>query len=257
MRLASIVIAFVGMFIVSPVPGLPSAPARGADQLAPGKKPGAFRFVYRGRVRFSRDAMFPVMVTLEAGQKVLAQKEVTDERPFTIEADVPPGRCGVHSEPATEAGRQKYWDAFGVVFNVNGSGVVTQRTGSDEIKHNLKMKLLGPDGLEVVKEKRPVLRWEPVPGAKYYVLGWFEETPRDRRVIKTVQPLRARDAKYRFEEDVVPGRVYEWFVHACDDEKNEEPFAYYSSGYFVTPGTDTKDLATPKERPAGTPRQSP
>ena len=125
MRRASMVIAFVALFMLSPVPDLRSATAPGADQLAPGQKTGAFRFVYRGRVRFSRDAMYPVMVTLEAGGKVLAQKEVTDERPFTVEADVPPGRCEVHSEPATEAGRQKYWGAYGVVFNVNGAGPAT------------------------------------------------------------------------------------------------------------------------------------
>lgn len=256
MRRAPVFIALVGLLIMWPVHDLRSAARPGADQLAPGKKAGAFRFTYRGHVRFSRDPMFPVTVTLEAGGKALAQKEVTDERPFTIEADIPPGRCEVHSEPRGDAGRQKYWGAYGVVFNVNQSGVVSQRTGSDEITHKLKMKLLGPDLLELVKEKRPVLRWEPVAGAKYYLLGWFEEMPRDRRVVKTVPPLRTKEAKYEFEEDVVPGRVYEWYVQACDDEQDQEPFAYYSSGYFVTPGTDPKDLQTPKVRPAAPSRGS-
>jgi len=114
----------------------------------------------------------------------------------------------------------------------------------DPLHHPLtlakKMTVLSPDwkGAEVT-EKRPVLKWQPLPGADSYRIMWLVERPG--------QPYgpsgngSTRDTQYQMPEDVQLGCRYEWSVWAERPGAPDTPFpehalGYWSAAYFYTPG---------------------
>ena len=214
------------------------------QKLAPGTEAGTFHFVYRDEVRFTGENSFPVLVQLLLLNKEVTYKTIADGQPFTIEADLRPGTYTLLSQPISKETREKYCSACGPTVHIDADGTMTQPVGPWNIMHVMKMSILEPVVLGQVTAKRPVLRWQPVPGAKQYVLGWFEEMPAGRRVVKTVQPLTTEGAQYQFEEDVMPKRLYEWYVSAGDANGVE---LARGDGYFLTPGAGVNDL---RERPS-------
>jgi len=199
-------------------------------QLPVGTVPGSFVLSYTGRVTWSEEPLFPVDVSLKQGKRTVATLRVRDGNEFELRAEVRPGRYLISSEIPSNAPPVTYWGAFGPMIRVDSNGTATVQ--SHDIFHEKVMKLLWPAACEVVSTNRPTLKWEAIPGAAYYTVGWFEEPATHGEVIRTKQNLETRIPEYTFEEAVVPGRRYEWFVHA--HKASGESFAYYSSGYFRT-----------------------
>jgi len=69
-----------------------------------------------------------------------------------------------------------------------------------------------------VKELRPTLKWKKYPEAHSYYLSWFEIDPVTKSSIKAKQHIKTEDTEYKFKEDLVPNRIYQWQIVAHDKE---------------------------------------
>jgi len=97
-----------------------------------------------------------------------------------------------------------------------------------------------PQSYSVVKELRPTLRWKKYDGAHHYLLRWFEMDPKTGSTIKTKQNIITDKLEYQFEEDVVPDRVYQWQIDACDKENHSITISMCPS--FLTGAITPKEV---------------
>ena len=88
------------------------------------------------------------------------------------------------------------------------------------------MTILSPINKSIISEKRPTLRWAPVPDANQYTVSWSCDKPRcfGDAVVTTPQ--------YTFDKDVEPSTLYRWNVDAYN--KAGDKIAYYSEPRFQT-----------------------
>lgn len=156
---------------------------------------------------------------------------VTSGNQFIIHADLPPGGYVITSSLNPKAiccGNEKYWGAYGARIDIKNTGKATIE--EQEIVHYIKMTLLSPIDNNLVSEKRPTLRWAPVPGAVRYTVSWTCTSDRDicyrRPEVTTTQ------TQYTLEEDVEPSMTYEWGVDAYNKAGNK--IAYYGDSTFRT-----------------------
>jgi hypothetical protein len=202
-------------------------------QLAPSSQNGKFIYVHSGKIRFSADPQYPVYISI--------RKEVHDGLPpepektitissgdqYTIEADLEPGEYEIHSSfnPKDEycSDDGKYKGAFGGHIRIRKNGL--SKTEEQPIIYYLKMRIIAPDNKSFVTEKRPTLRWEPVPGAHHYKVNWRNDK-RDFGHEITTSP------EFTFGKDIEPSTVYKWEVEAFN--KSGEKIAYYSQPSFRT-----------------------
>lgn len=99
---------------------------------------------------------------------------------------------------------------------------------------------ISPGFLETVKSSRPILKWKKYPKAKSYHLRWFEIDPVTRSIIKTKQNIKTENTEYKFKEDLVPNRVYQWQVEPCDVRGTPLPKTRPMCPSFLT-GTISKE----------------
>lgn len=220
-----------------------SSAAPPTEQGAQTDAPTAY-FCWTNQVQWAQEPLWPVTVSImDKDCNALASIPVTSDAPFTISADLKPGEYQIMSELPANYPPGIYWDKHGTRVKVTEAGALSVMYEQD-LRHLKTMTTLSPIKNQIVTERRPTLKWEPFPGAKYYVSHWFEEyipTSKDDDpvVIKTVQHLRTDMPEYTFEEDVVPGRRYEWSVSAFDQENQQ--LAYWGASYFTTPTDPEKN----------------
>lgn len=203
-------------------------------KLAPSSQSGKFIYVHSGKIRFSADPQYPVYISI--------RKEVHDGPPsepeqiitissgdqYTIEANLEPGEYEIHSsfnpkdERCSDDG--KYKGAFGGHIRIRKNG--QSKTEEQPIIYYLKMRIISPANNSLVTEKRPTLRWEPVPGANHYKVDWRNDK-RDFGHERTTSP------EFTFGKDIEPATAYHWEVEAIN--KSGEKIAYYCEASFKTP----------------------
>jgi hypothetical protein len=202
-------------------------------KLAPSSQSGKFLYVHSGKIRFSADPQYPVYISI--------RKEVHDGPPpepekiitisggdqYTIEADLEPGEYEIHSSfnPKDEycSDDGKYKGAFGGHIRIRKNG--QSKTEEQPIIYYLKMRIISPDNKSFVTEKRPTLRWEPVPGADHYKVNWRNDK-RDFGHERTTSP------EFIFGKDIEPDMVYHWEIEVIN--KTGEKIAYYGESSFQT-----------------------
>ncbi|MCB9687668.1 MAG: PDZ domain-containing protein [Alphaproteobacteria bacterium] len=200
-------------------------------QLDPGSAPRTFRLACQGHVTWAGAPAWPVTVTLTNDvDAAAATVVVSSDATFRIEAEVGPGVWHVSSDVSSEADGS-WWSSLGPFLDVEASGRVSCVSNCIMGLHHVrKMALSGPARGEVVTEARPVLGWEPVPGADHYGVRWFE-LPTESGRMKPAEPVRGTTWTFPF--DVVQGRVYQWDAEAYD--ASGERIARMG-GSFRTPG---------------------
>jgi hypothetical protein len=207
------------------------------QQLAPGKTPQTFEFTYTGRVRFTQEPAFPVTIAVTgADHKPVYKITVKDDAPFTLSTDLPQGTYWIESFPAPENDKI-YWGAIGPQFFINASGEMTNGPSmyAAELVHQKKLTVLSPDPLKppaTTTEKRPLIQWQPLPGATRYQVYWLvEEAP-----LKIVNrgTGETTGTEFRLTEDVTPNHRYELGVNAYGSDGQQ--IGYWSAAYFYTPG---------------------
>jgi hypothetical protein len=203
-------------------------------QLPPGKTPGTYAFSYTGTVAFSQEPAFPVTVAVTDFKHTPFLKiPVNDSNPFTISADLPPGGYWLESSvaPAKDA---LYWSSQLDQVFIDPSGMETIHSMSGVLLHQKKITVLSPNwkGTETLTEKRPLLVWQPLPGAAAYEVRWLEEPA--PQVISTSGGGHTDATQFRMTEDTIPNRRYEWSVMALDVTGWQ--IGYWSAAYFYTPG---------------------
>ncbi|QDT46721.1 hypothetical protein Pan258_07400 [Symmachiella dynata] len=201
-------------------------------QLPQGKEVGTFRYSFNGNVTFARkpEPWTTIVIEDESGKPIVEQR-TKDDLSFHIEAELPPGKYSVQSEVPGGFDHVTYWGSSIGRINISETGELNQST--PPFIHKLKMRLLEPTNSVVVSSKRPILKWKPLDGATEYRVGWFEKTlGGNRQVIKTEQGMTTTKSEYQIEEDLVPQRMYAWFIGAINEDGAQ--FGYYSSGYFET-----------------------
>ncbi len=202
-------------------------------KLAPSSQSGKFIYVHSGKIRFSADPQYPVYISI--------RKEVHDGPPpepeqtitissgdqYTIEANLEPGEYEIHSSfnPKDECCSDdgKYKGAFGGHIRIRKNG--QSKTEEQPIVYYLKMEIISPDNKSLVTEKRPTLRWEPIPGADHYKVDWRNDK-REFGHERTIRP------EFTFSKDIEPDTVYHWEVEAIN--KTGEKIAYYGESSFKT-----------------------
>ena len=204
------------------------------QKLAQGKAPGTFHLVYRGSVRFTMEPQYPTVLSLDSNfTGAVAQTKVVDAKPFTLEADLPPGAYSVMSVPV---GKSDYWPANSGQLFIDKSGNLTRTLGlSDVVVHVRKMSGLSPSNLQVADADAPVLKWDAVPGAKVY-RGDFG----DFQAGGVSTPFEVKVPQYKLPK-LQPPRQCAWEVWAMADDGHTIASGF---GSFYPHGT-VRNLAKP------------
>ncbi len=189
--------------------------------------PVTHEVTFEGTVSFAGDPVWPVVVVIAGSDRstvndVAASFEFDQtEDPITLVAQVPAGNWSIRTRTDWDALRNGgHWEAMGPVFRVDDLAGITCLMFCDrtDLFHPLFMHLDTPTAEKTVTEPRPVLRWSAVPGAVEYRVTWFENSY-TARSIATGQMIPTKAPEYRFEQDLVPERRYEWTVEARDADQ--------------------------------------
>jgi len=204
-------------------------------KLAPASQNGKFIYEQKGTIRFSAEPQYPVYIFIrkETDDETSPEPEqtviISEGNQYTIQADLAPGDYEIKSalDPKDDCcnNEEKYWGAFGGRIHIHKDG--NAEIEEQEIIHYLKMRILSPLGKNPVTEKRPTLRWDPVPGADHYKVDWRCDK-NDFGHARTTSP------EFTFGKDIEPAAVYHWDVEAINH--SGEKIAYYSEPSFKTAG---------------------
>jgi hypothetical protein len=219
-----------GAIPATPVP----LPASGQQKLPSGTEPGTFLFTYTGRVGFTQEPAFPVLVTLtDYAHQPVVTMIVTSSAPFILSRNLIPGSYRLESNVGPTR-QMIYWAALGPQLFIDSDGNVTAGNtlyGRDLV-HEKMLTVLAPDptGTTTITDKRPLLKWRPLEGAIYYQVDWIvEDAPHH---IVGHGHGETTKTQFRLTEDTVPNRQYEWSVLAFGSHK--ERLGYWTSALFYT-----------------------
>ncbi len=231
-KIMGVIIAVaVTVFIISSIVWFSSTAK--SIKLPPSSQANKFVYSRSGHIRFSAKPEYPVYVSVrEVRNGITSTKPeqtavVTSGDQYTIQVDLEPGEYEITSSLNSKevcCGDEKYWGAYGTHFYIKNDG--NARIEEHEIVHYIKMTILSPLSKSIVSEKRPTLRWEPVPDANKYNVSWSCDKPRCFGSAVVMVP------QYSFEKDVEPSTLYRWNVDAYD--KAGDKIAYYSEPTFQT-----------------------
>jgi len=209
-----------------------SNPFEKKEQLQPGKTAGTYVFSYSAAIEFSQEPAFPVNFTIaDYAHKPVFQFPVNDSKTFTISTELAPGGYWINSRVLPDKATT-YWDSSSVSLFVDQSGKATINEFPLGIRHLKKMTTLSPSNASIVSDKRPLLRWTPLPGAVSYRVQWLEENAPFKVVSRGSGETKATELQIT--EDVIAERQYEWSVDAIGDKGQQ--IGYWSASYFFTPG---------------------
>lgn len=164
----------VGMLVLLGAAAVASAHAAAAgdeqEMLQPGKTPGTFHLIYHGTVGFTMKPEFPTVVSIKSEVRAMvAKRTVTDGKPFTLEADLPPGVYWVESAPLGQPALSDYQTVNGGQLVIDPQGrLLRQMAPIDSLIHVHTMSGLSPAGGSAAGADPAVLRWTKVEGAKFY-----------------------------------------------------------------------------------------
>lgn len=199
-------------------------------KLRQGSENGTYRFLYKGKVKFSRHPIKEVQVcVIGDGREKFYTTQIKDDFSFKIDTNLAAGEYAIYSDIINEQPLSGYWGSFGGRLTISKDGLMTFNT--QPIIHQLKIKLKSPVERVVINEKRPALKWDPIEGAKQYSISWYKDGD-DVQMSDIRQGMRTSDTKYVIEEDLSPNETYCWSIHALDESNMD--FAYYSVGSFIT-----------------------
>lgn len=227
----AIIAVAIAVFIISSIVWF--SPTAKTIKLLSSAQANKFLYSQSGHIRFSADPEYPVYVSVrEVKNGITSTKPeqtvvITSGDQYTIQVDLAPGEYETTSSLNSKevcCGDEKYWGAYGTHIYIKNDG--TAKIEEHEIVHYIKMTILSPVSKSVVSDKRPILRWQPVPDANQYSVSWSCDKPRcfGRSVVTTEQ--------YTFEKDVEPLTLYRWNVDAYN--KAGDKIAYYSEPTFQT-----------------------
>jgi hypothetical protein len=197
-------------------------------QLPRGDQPNTFRFEYPMAVLFVQPPDgYPMRLFFTRGGKKegerLGTTEVCGPERIVHRVDLPAGEYRLWCEPAADESVACYHKqvAFGVSVGADGRARYREQ---DEIWPLQKVQILSPANSvkERVAERRPILRWKPLPHAAGYrvvweaIYGWNEE---GIRVVDMLDPIKTNEPHVALEQDLIPGLIYAWRVEAYDDQR--------------------------------------
>ncbi len=173
------------------------------EKLPKGKFKDTFRFTSIGKFIEILLPPFPVIVTIEDTKKkpgVWAKIEVKNEQPFTITADLKPGKYRIISRIPEGENQKDYLDAESSIIIINSTGVVMYFP--IHLEHYRRFLIESPGWFDIVdvNKKQPFLKWNAVKDAAYYSLNWEEESIGDWKIInsKIIQNMRETEYKFHF-----------------------------------------------------------
>jgi hypothetical protein len=206
-------------------------------QLTSGSKSGTFNYSFRGQVEFSQEPAFPTTVSIKRNHEIVQiSKSIPDSSPFDLTAELEPGTYVIRSDLPKDKERS-YWGSFGPSFTISPTGALTATNHRTVLSHLKMMSGLTPNLLEIIQDKRPILRWEALKDATRYTIFWSISTDPNKADHKTGQ-AETTATSWTFPEDIAPAAHYEWSVNAYSADR--KPIGYYSAAYFLTPGADPK-----------------
>jgi hypothetical protein len=143
--------------------------------LAPGSRPGTFRYEDGVKATFSAEPQpLRASVSISANQAVVKEVSLTaqgGELQFSV--DLPPGTYSLTLKPTTDSRASKqHHEVMLPPFHIDKAGVIHFPDGRDR-KADFIQKVTGmrPANEDVATAAAPMLRWDPVPGAAYYTVN--------------------------------------------------------------------------------------
>jgi len=213
-----------------------------AAQLPPGARPGTFRFTHSGRVSWTAEPAFPVEIGIRPQSEDDLRSPVRLERDeeFAIAIDLEPGSHSLESRLLNASAPRRYWDAIGIYFDISSSGEMRIRGGRDLV-HDLVVHFREPGIMGLVREDRPLVRWDPIPDAIRYSVACHEKDPVSDEAVRRMPSVACQSPEYRFATPLTAGHSYEVDVQAMNAAG--ESIAHGNS-YFVVaePGIEPLGL---------------
>lgn len=218
-RLQAIVVLMTGT-LMSCGRGVQTPPH--ADSL----KVATYPFSRRIEIEVRGPSPFPLRAVFKTlGDNVAASQVIRHGKNFVLNANLYPGTYQFQVLPSSDTA-DVYDPIRFPAFHIDKEGAAHFLSPfASKIEFVRKIVRLTPDDGEVVVEKRPTLRWQPLSSAASYRVRWYDTQGLD---IQTPQPW------YQLPQDLDDNRGYDWIVEACDDHGT---VIGSGSGYFLSRGS--------------------
>ncbi|HSZ56823.1 MAG TPA: hypothetical protein VK797_14235, partial [Tepidisphaeraceae bacterium] len=151
-------------------------PAGAERRLTVGKMPGTFHYEQQVQVTYTAEAEPVIKVSFRrsADNLVVTESEVLVKDDLTLAGDFSPGTYRVILEPIRSNARLPDYELGGIAdFHIDKQGVVHYLYGRQgSVQFVQRVAGMRPGKSAVADDVQPVLRWDPVAGAAYYVVSW-------------------------------------------------------------------------------------
>ena len=184
--------------------------------LVQGKTSGTFLFEYKGSLSWSGEPQLPVLLKIEKteNKEVVYEQKITDKNKFAISLELRPGSYVLLSKLLNNDERT-YKDAVGPVFDINEKGDIQYI--NLPLEHKFRLNIISPQWGDIIKEKRPIIKWEAVQSAFFYSVYYSEEDCETGNVISKKDINKITKTEYIFESDVRNNTLITWEVRAFDE----------------------------------------
>jgi len=187
--------------------------------LPAGKTPGTFHYEQQVRVSFTAEPVPSIKVSYIRSADYASVREIEMPRKdeLTLAGDFAPGTYCVILEPLrSDTQLAHYWSGSIADFHIDKHGVVhylERRT--DTLEFVQKVAGMQPSDGAVAEEAQPVLRWQPVAGAAYYIVSWVNG---DLPMAAFNKKNKTTECQYKVTDVLVGTEAYGWKVSGCSTD---------------------------------------
>ena len=221
-----------------------------AAPLSAGKTPGTFHYEQRVHISFTAEPAPSIKISClrSADGASVRGIEVSRRDELMLIGDFAPGTYRATLEPVRSNAHLPDYALGGIAdFHIDKHGVVHYLYGrTDSVQFVQTVAGMRPADGSVADEAKPVLRWQPVAGAVYYIVSWVNG---DLPMAAFDKKNKTTQCEYKVTDELVGTEDYGWEVsgYATDNR-----LLASGIGWFRRKGSPPTEIvpATPATQPS-------
>ena len=167
-------------------------------------------FSYNGKIQFVGKPLDETVINMSNYGSVVFSKKITNMS-FSINVNLNKNLITRYIISSRFPANSKYWSADIAEFSIDKSGKTTLK----ELPglHKFRVQFVDTLGMTNFYKKKPLLKWKPIEGAKYYIVSQSEKSFTGK-IIFSNPKVKTLKSEYQIENNLIRNRKYDWTVNA-------------------------------------------